>query len=315
MNTQKMNNPILVLGYQRYENLIKIVNNFSNYKGKIFISLDFYKSNSTEIDRGVFFQKIRDANLDLDISIIQHRENLGLRRNVEFAVNWVFNSGFESVIVVEDDSLIRCEGIALMNAMLETFKNSPNIGHVSVYNRVPKNRMCEPAATYRLSFIPETKVWGTWKNRWEHYPSFSDPHEIFKNYRNELYKAIPTRSGRISWTLSFLEAKYSLLDSWAYRWLLTMWRNNLMCVTTNINYVHHINDSNGTHASFLTRLKKEQPVSMLMNLNNNNPKIDPCAEKWILTYDAYGHFLILPFRFILFIGLVYKKVTKLLRSF
>jgi hypothetical protein len=59
--------------------------------------------------------------------------------------------------------------------------------------------------------------------------------------------------GAIRWKQNFSDAAAERIDTWAYRWLASMWENQLLVVSPNRNVAHYEGWSDGTH----TRVKRK----------------------------------------------------------
>ena len=156
------------------------------------------------------------------------------------------------------------------------FRDDPIIGHVSGYNAVPKFGVSEPGEICRASIYPESYAWGTWENKWQYY---SD--EIPSLTTKELERMTGSFWSAIEWRLNFHDSRLSYVNTWAYRWVASLWRNNLLGVTPNRNIATYVGQYNGTHTRTGPRWPELDILEIRQLKHNRQVSIDARAEKWM----------------------------------
>jgi hypothetical protein len=80
----------------------------------------------------------------------------------------------------------------------------------------------------------------------------------------------------LSWRRELKNAREDLVNTWAYRWLYSLWKNNKFSINSNLNLVKYIGQDEGSNVK--TRQKwKEIKVKPLPNKTIN---IDKEYEKY-----------------------------------
>lgn len=301
-------NPILFIAYTRIEFLKKsLLNILQDNERPIYISIDNIKSNNFKkiAQHGTLVSEIMKLSKNEHINVYVNEKNLGLRRNVEQSVSRILEN-HSSVIVCEDDVIVDQEGLKILDFFLDKYDKNDKVAHVSIYNRVPSSDITHPEDFWRYSNIPETYIWGTWKTKWVYYDD-----DLTKNLRKLKLKKIKSKVGTwigaITWKIHIWEAKAGVVDSWAYRWVTTIWLNDFLCITTNKNYVEYYGDRNGTHTGFIMRKKQ---IEKSQDFQRKFPiflQIDKTADLWTLKYDANGTFIRFPIKLIQTIGSIFKQ--------
>ena len=76
-------------------------------------------------------------------------------------------------------------------------------------------------------------------------------------------------------------ASKDLIQSWAYRWIASMWRENIKCISPNMNLTTYVGSEDGTHTrrkSQIIELKVSKTDEWVTNVSAD---VDHAADKWI----------------------------------
>lgn len=247
---------------------------------KILVGIDGPRKNNSQdkakIDQVLLEVKKIDWTTDIELRI--RDENLGLRFAVADAVSWAVKK-YGEIIVVEDDVVVGPGFLGFMSEMLDKFKDNEKIGHISGYNLVPEEVLTSPNEQIRLSLIPESYAWATWERAWEKYDptlSWAKSQTIF-----DLKRRLGSLLSAIVWKINFFDAQHESINTWAYRWISTLWANELLCISPNRNLITYTGGDSGTH----TRLRaswSELEVSKFGHIESSFlPEIDVAADRWL----------------------------------
>jgi hypothetical protein len=209
------------------------------------------------------------------------KENLGLRAAVVDAVTWA-TSEYGNVIVLEDDCIPGPDFVPFAINMLERFKDESHIGHINGYNLVASENLSSPGSPIRLTRYPESYAWATWERAWKNYDN--DLTWATQCSLKELQKITGSYVGALRWKINFADAKSERIQTWAYRWLASMWANNLSIVAPSANLVRYDGHDVGTHIrrhARWTELTMAKPE--LENLAESPDLVDhdEQADRWI----------------------------------
>lgn len=267
--------PVLVLGFNRPELVKKVFEGFQHSKPPVILfAVDGPRPNVIgEVAKVKEVQQaVESINWPAKIETRFRSANLGLKAAVVDAVTWAI-SQYGRVIVVEDDLLPSENFLQFMNWGMETFQDDHKIGHISGYNLVPANRVVNYSSAFRYSLYPESYAWGTWERAWINYRDDLDYSErIFKNL-NFLERKV--------WKNNFKLAEYELLSTWAYRWINSLWKNELLCISPNQNISTYLGFENGTH-TLRRKTLNQISITKLGNLDFHPYfTADSIADKWI----------------------------------
>ena len=272
---------MLLLGYNRPIQMRGLIQSLAPVKPKlILLAVDgprTYRANDVELVRQT--QDLAgEITWDAEIRTRYRDTNLGLRRAVVDAVTWA-NSEYGRVIVLEDDVRAGPQLLEYLNHNLNQHQENTKIAHVNGYNLVPKEHLSNPDHASRLSIYPESYAWATWERAWNKY---DDNLTWAKNASvQDIKKICGSTIGALRWKQNFSDADAGRIDTWAYRWLATIWDNKFNIISPNENISRYTGRENGTH-TFIKAKYQEPSIGILkIDQNNTNQKIDDLAERWL----------------------------------
>lgn len=238
--------PILIIGFNRPDRIISLIELLRVTKPQVVrVAVDGPRASHPDDPRRVSETRAAVQRIDwtTDVATLIHDTNLGCERAAPAAVSWVLNE-FESVIVFEDDAVVGPQFIEFATRALMEYKDS-DVFHVNGYNAVPYDRLTNPGAATRLSRVPETYAWATWRRAWQH----NDPTLTWGSDCTiaELAEVLQSRAAAIRWKQNFSLARHGRISTYSYRWAASMWSQGGYCLSPNRNLVAYNGYSDGTH--------------------------------------------------------------------
>lgn len=271
--------PVLLLGYNRPEQMRGLIRSLAALKPKlILLSVDGPKKNRLK-DLELVRQTqgmVNEITWDAEIRTRFRESNLGLRKAVVDSVNWA-NSEYGKVIVLEDDVRAGPQTLDFLIHNLIKHEEHPQIAHINGYNLVPIDHITDPGEASRISIYPESYAWATWARAWEKY---DDDLNWAKNASiNDIRRVCGSTVGALRWKQNFADAAAERIDTWAYRWLASMWEQNWKMVSPNRNISSYHGHSDGTHTR--TRARFNEIGIEPVKFDQNYPANDPVADRFI----------------------------------
>ena len=273
--------PVLLLGYNRPEQMRGLIRSLAALKPKlILLSVDGPKKNRLK-DLELVRQTqgmVNEITWDAEIRTRFRESNIGLRKAVVDSVNWA-NSEYGKVIVLEDDVRAGPQTLDFLIHNLIKHEEHPQIAHINGYNLVPIDHITDPGEASRISIYPESYAWATWARAWEKY---DDDLNWAKNASiNDIRRVCGSTVGALRWKQNFADAAAGRIDTWAYRWLATIWENNFKVISPNQNISTYKGWENGTHTFFKVKYKEPEIGILNTDLLDSNGRIDELAENWL----------------------------------
>jgi hypothetical protein len=274
--------PVLLLGYNRPEQMRGLIQSLASLEPKLILLAVDGPRNNRPNDAELVRQTqdlVSKITWDAEIRTRFRDSNLGLRRAVVDAVTWA-NSEYGRVIVLEDDVRTGPQLIEFLDRNLIRYQESSQIAHINGYNLVPKEHLTHPDNASRLTIYPESYAWATWDRAWQKY---DDDMTWAKNASlSDIKKICGSTIGALRWKQNFSDASAERIDSWAYRWLASMWANNLKIVSSNRNISQYKGFEGGTH----TRRQMKWSELEIEQLPTSEGKIsnigiDKLADRWL----------------------------------
>lgn len=281
---------VLICGYNDIYAIKNILNNkYIRALERIHLSIDGPKLNQHQdiIKNNTIKDFIESHELRTKITVRYLDKNVGIRFAIPSAVDWVFES-YDKIIVLEDDVLPGPNLFPFMHYYLTRYEKEEEIGAISGYTQIPKFELGSSRPQIaRLSVFPESYVWGTWRNRWGHYEDNLEMLKIYRSVDNIRFKT-NSRISAFSWRLNFINAQNQYLDSWAYRWVASLWEVDKKIIVPNINLIEYRGTKDRTH----TRLKnkwKEIPMTIeKVDLNSKYLIHDTSADNYASKHFFHG---------------------------
>ncbi len=269
--------PILILGFKRPENVLKIIEAIRpQAPGKVYFAVDGPRPEKTSDFLQVAKTQSAIESIDWECEVYtRFREtNLGLRRAIPDAVSWVLMNE-DRLIVIEDDAIPGPQVLQFMSSQLSVFEEDDSIFHISGYNLVPVSEITNPDYKTRASRYPESYLWGSWSRAWKHYRDDLSGSQEFVKSSDLNYKE------KLIWRLNFKMAELDLINTWAYRWIYSIWINEGKCISPNRNLTKYVGQVDGTHTKRKTKVN-ELSIAPVDDLEDSSKADkDFLADTWI----------------------------------
>jgi len=273
--------PVLLLGFNRPDRLHDLIETLRKTAPPIVcLAVDGPRSHHPG-EEGLVQrcqQIIDEIDWTTDVRTLFRQHNVGLERAVPEAVSWVLQD-FDSVIVIEDDVVVGPQFIDFASIALQRFQDRLDIFHISGYNVVSEARLTHPDAATRLSRIPESFAWATWRRAWTHY----DPNLSWGSgcSIDELSAVVGSRTAALRWKQNFSLARHGRISSWAYRWAASIWSQDGYCLSPNKNLITYRGYADGTHTRTRARWTEHAIEPINLGLVDVEPEFDFLADKYI----------------------------------
>jgi hypothetical protein len=162
--------------------------------------------------------------------------NLGLRRRMASAITWALKIS-DRIIVLEDDCVPDPSFFRFCTELLEYYQSDHRVGVITGDNFQADGFDCN--ASYYFSRYPHCWGWATWRRAWDLYDdAMSDWPEVRQSaWIDELF---PNPLEALYWKRIFDDTYACKVQSWAYRWTYTCWRQAMYTATPAKNLVTNV---------------------------------------------------------------------------
>ncbi len=177
-------------------------------------------------------------NIDWDCKVTRDYafENYGLRKRVESGLTQMFKS-VDETIILEDDCVPHQSFFPFCQELLDRYRDEEKVMMISGDNFFSELRNKE--YSYYFSSFNHIWGWATWKRAWSLYDERMNDWNDLKEgdfLNNILQDDVSVKYYRTI----FQEVYEGKINSWAYRWLYSMFRENGLSVVPSKNLVTNI---------------------------------------------------------------------------
>jgi len=184
-------------------------------------------------------RRVVEAGADWPCEIVRlySDTNLGCGRRISSGLSEVFRLS-EEAIILEDDCLPDPSFFPFCEELLARYRHDPRVAQIggSCFQGMRPTR---EGPSYFFSRYPHCWGWATWRRAWANYD-----HEM-RIWRDDpgagwLDRVVSHRDERRYWRQNFGRTAGGLVDSWAYRWTLAVFKRGDFCVSPKANLVLNI---------------------------------------------------------------------------
>lgn len=239
MKNKEFRTPILLLGYNRPELTEKVFNEIRSIKPKnLFFAVDGpNKLKEQDIEKCKKTKEIINK-IDWPCKVETRflNSNLGCAKGVSSAITWFF-SKVDRGIILEDDCLPDKSFFYFCDEMLSKYKNNSDIMVVAGTNLLGKWKYQKQS----YHFTTQVPIWGwaTWKRAWNKYS-----HKLEEINNPEKLREIKIRlDNNLYFNYIINKVKETLkgnIDSWGYRWIMTIYLNRGKVIIPSMNLISNI---------------------------------------------------------------------------
>jgi len=209
-------------------------------QSELFVYSDGAKNQSESGDIDEVREYIRSIDGFKSVTLIERQKNLGLSKSIISGVTEVVNR-YGRVIVLEDDLVTSPYFLKFMNTALELYRDEPNIASIHGY-------------VYPISDLPDFFFikgadcwgWATWKDKWSMFES--DAQKLLYKLKKEKKEEEANFNNSYDYIKMLEDCIKQKNDSWAVRWYMSAFLEDLLTLYPGVSYVQNIGfDNSGTH--------------------------------------------------------------------
>jgi hypothetical protein len=261
--------PALVLAFKRPKQLTACLDALIEAgTSKVYISIDGPRATSPEDSDSIaqVIAVVESRASLLDITVRQASVNGGVGQGLLDGISWFFDIEPHGM-VIEEDIVVEPSSYRLASRMLHDLEHVSTVGSISLFNAAPRRVIHDDRASWRLSAIPSSWYWGSWRECWQAREA------SISNWRDNLGfdGLMNIGGGRFAefWSDEFDRELSVNLVPWETLWLYTHWRKGWLSANTNHNYCINLGYTDAATNSF------ERPTWYPTNATEWNGVNDP----------------------------------------
>lgn len=231
INNTQFTTPILLIIFNRPDKARTLFAKIREIKPtKLFIAADGPRSYKAGEDN--LCEETRSVIKDIDWPCEIHTDfldhNIGCDERVPSAITWFFEQ-VENGIIFEDDCIPHKDFFYFCQELLEKYSSNEKIMMISGNNFQDGN--IRGNGSYYFSRYPNTWGWATWKRAWKKYDHTLKNAPSIKTTHGDEHKY---------WSKFYTQLKSGKYTFWDAKWLFSIWQNNSLSITPNMNLVSNI---------------------------------------------------------------------------
>lgn len=291
-----MNTPILILFFNRQENVLELIDALSKFRPPIiFLASD---GGRTAIEHKkvcqIRIKVLQSISWDCEVHEKFNETNLGCKYAVHSAIQWFFGSVSQG-IVLEDDCIPTEAFFIYAEKMLDIYKDINEVATISGRNEVAGFDKNKPI------FCTKFFCWG-WAS-WSHKIQNID---VETGY--EKVSLLPLIVDTGYYEAQHLKGLQSLMlcgqvNSWAYSYDFAFRKQKKLHLIPPVNYITNIAIGSGTHIS---GQKKSDLPAIDQVVMPDNPELNPNSNPLYLSTYLKQKYSLLKLFFFPWIGRIFQ---------
>lgn len=289
-NNTSFSTPIVLIIFNRPSTTARVFEAIRKIKPtKLYIAADGARKNKEGEE--VLCEATRKVTEVIDWPCEVHRKysenNLGCKRGPSSAINWFFEHEEEGIIL-EDDCLPSQSFFTFASMMLERYRNTQEIMHISGSNF--QGGIQRGDASYYFSRIPISWGWATWRRAWknfdidmidlEQYSTSKKLHQLFRDRRIVAF-----------FVNLFRHIQRKNIDAWDAQWVYSFLKAEGIAITPNVNLIENIGfNDEATHTKTASLCTQQKAGDMLEITHPRSIVIDEEADVFLFEALFYQSF-------------------------
>ncbi len=276
-----MNTPVLLIHFNRPDSTLRQVQSLQVVAPKqVWLLCDGARTNHRGEAEKV--AKVRSILDDLpwacEVKRLYRQKNLGCFQNVSDGISW-FLRDCEAGIILEDDVIADPSFFRFSEELLARFAGSPEVFAISGHNR--RSEPLAIPADYGFSNYFECWGWATWKRAWDEFDPSLDGWRHKEIWRDICRRVLCGPRACFYWDWIFRQVENQRRDSWAYRFLLTIWQKEGSVVIPRRNLTENIGfNADGTQTAHFQGMETAAFSQCFPLVHPERVEVDPLIDHW-----------------------------------
>jgi GT2 family glycosyltransferase len=240
--------PVLLLVFNRPDHVLRQI----EVLGNMDISCLYVAADGPRPDRQGELERcdevrelIRNAGLPFPVKTLFQTTNLGCGLGVTTGISWFFQN-VDAGVILEDDCIADPSFLPFCEGLLDRYFDDERIMMISGNNFLPH----QTSQMDSYSFLRASGIWGwaSWSRAWDQFDYGMTEWPQLRRSKWLLDLCHGLKAAELYWRDIFDEVYAGRIDSWAYRWNYSRWRDGGLVISPPLNLVRNIGfDESSTH--------------------------------------------------------------------
>ncbi|WP_338791049.1 hypothetical protein [Bernardetia sp. MNP-M8] len=259
---------IALLLYNRPSHCQEVIESLvENNVDDVYAFLDFSEKQEVKENQQKITSLIDQHSDKLNITLYKHKEPKGLKKSVIYALDTLFERGYDGVILLEDDCVLRDGAYKFFKETLISQKDNKNVRSVCGY--LPPNTPFQVSESSDLLLMSRFSTWGwaTWADRWSDYEiEVGKVLEKFEQAKIDI-KLIAPDLHRLANSEKYING---LVDVWSIPWSLVHYLTGTTVIYPRQTLIDNIGlDGSGRNCVYSEDYTHTNNESSKFTLNKN----------------------------------------------
>ena len=276
-----MNTPILLIHFNRPESTRRQIEMLQKIAPqRVWVLCDGPRPHRQEDVEKVTAVRamLNDLPWLCEVKHLYRESNMGCFQNVSEGISW-FLDDCGAGIILEDDVMPDSSFFRFCDELLIRYADASEVFAIAGHNRKPTSFGME--TDYGFSNYFECWGWATWKRAWDQFDPTLDAwrdrwswnlicKRVFRNYRARAY-----------WSWMFRQVDLKRRDSWAYRFILTIWQRSGCVIIPKLNLTENIGfNKSGEHTAHFSGLEVSAAKQRFPLHHPPMIAVNPEVDRW-----------------------------------
>jgi hypothetical protein len=239
--------PVLILAFNRPEMTKILIRALSITRPKqVYFAVDGPRNgNLKDLELVAEVQKMAtEFDWPCELHTLFRNENLGLKKAVIEAIDWIFETQ-EYAVILEDDCHPIPAFFEFCAKNLAKYEHDERVMQISGNCFLPISK--ENCGSYYFSTINDIWGWATWKRAWKLFER-TVPHSNSRDIQKKLNEYFESKQVANWFTRYIAEADSNDSQVWSTQWTLTLINNRGYTIVPQTNLVENVGfNSDATH--------------------------------------------------------------------
>lgn len=213
-----------------------------------------------------------------EVKKLYRKDNLGCFKNISGGITWFLNDA-DAGIILEDDIIPDPSFFRFCDELLDRYADEPRVYAVSGQHSSPVPMKID--TDYGFCNYFDCWGWATWRRAWDLFDPDITAWRDRSEWRIVSHRVLHNLRARLYWDMIFRMVDDGRRDSWAYRYLLTIWRERGCTVVPKMNLVKNVGfNEEASHTGHLYGRESETHVQTFPLSHPQAIVTEPAIDRW-----------------------------------
>ena len=215
---------------------------------------------------------------ECEVRKLYRDENLGCFKNISEGLTWFLND-CGAGIILEDDIIPDPSFFRYCDELLDRYADTPDIYAISGQHGSPMPLAID--TDYGFTNYFDCWGWATWKRAWDDFDPDMTAWRDRSIWREICRRVLKKYRPCLYWYIIFKLVDCGRRDSWAYRYLLSIWKEGGRTIVPRLNLTKNVGfDKDATQTAHLSGRELQTHEQTFPLRHPEGDEVDPVIDRW-----------------------------------